>query len=88
MFREKLPFRDIPIKLYMRARTQTAPDARGAARAERRLGEGVEAGADWDDSADDFGDDLATPNMGGRVEVEDVRYINREVNDLLSDLDA
>ncbi len=88
VFREKLPFRDVPIKLYMRARTQTAPDARGAARAERRLGEGIEAGDDWDDSYDDFDDDLATPNMGARNEVEDVRYINREVNDLLSDLDA
>jgi GTPase len=27
MFREKLPFHDIPIKLYLRARSQTDPDA-------------------------------------------------------------
>jgi GTP-binding protein len=88
VFREKLPFRDVPIKLYMRARTQTAPEARGAARAERRLGEGIEAGDDWDESYDDFDADLATPDMGGRREVEDVRFINREVNDLLSDLET
>lgn len=29
VFREKLPFRDIPIKLYLRARSQTDPSARG-----------------------------------------------------------
>jgi GTP-binding protein len=89
VFREKLPFRDVPIKLYMRARTQTTPDERGAARTERRLGEGVAGGEDWDDDFnDDFADDMATPSMGARGEVEDVRYINREVNELLSDLDS
>lgn len=29
VFREKLPFRDIPIKLYLRARSQTEPGSRG-----------------------------------------------------------
>ena len=32
IFREKLPFRDIPIKLYMRSRKQTEPGERSSHR--------------------------------------------------------
>jgi GTPase len=70
IFREKLPFHDIPIKLYLRARKQTEPGARKTAR-----------GHD-DDSADDFQD---ASNAAG---VEGVRFLDREVNELLSDLDT
>jgi GTP-binding protein len=39
VFREKLPFRDIPIKLYLRARTQADPRAAGSARGEHAEGD-------------------------------------------------
>jgi GTP-binding protein len=62
VFREKLPFHDIPIKLYLRARQQTEAGAR-AGRAGR-------------EREDDFADE-----MGGLD-------IDREVNELLSDLET
>jgi hypothetical protein len=65
----------------MRPRTQSAPGERGAARAERRLGEGVTG--DWDEMDDDFQDGLTAPAEG-----DEVRFINREVNEFLSDLDS
>jgi len=70
VFREKLPFRDVPIKLYMRARSQSDPSERAAAR--RALGE-----ADWNEAGEHR-----------RTEGEEVRFINREVNELLADLDS
>lgn len=73
VFREKLPFHDVPIKLYMRTRTQSDPSERAAAR--KAAGE-----ADWDgaDGFDDFQES----------EGEEVRFINREVNEMLADLDS
>jgi GTP-binding protein len=80
-FREKLPFRDVPIKLYLRARKQAEPGA--------RTGNGG-GEAEFDDRAngtaeDDFGhadDDLAEAGA------ESLRFLNREVNELLSDLET
>jgi GTP-binding protein len=82
VFRDKLPFRDVPIKLYLRSRTQTSLEERkaGRGRAEGDSGEG------WIDSDDDFEGGRAGPGSGD--DVEDVRYINLEVNELLSDLDS
>jgi len=73
VFREKLPFHDVPIKLYMRTRSQSDPSERAAAR--RAAGE-----ADWD-GADEYDDRR-------EAEGEEVRFINREVNELLADLDS
>ena len=74
VFREKLPFRDVPIKLYMRSRKQAEPGDRKP---------GDLATHDWDDTdADDYG-----PSRED-TESEEVRFLNREVNELLSDLDG
>jgi len=66
-FREKLPFRDIPMKLYLRARTQTDVTARVVA-----ANPAADAGSmsDW-----------------GASEARELKSLDREVNDLLSDLD-
>ena len=66
VFREKLPFRDVPIKLYLRARTQTDPNA----------------SAEEDMSAD-VGSRKGSNNFEGVPASE----LNREVNDLLAELD-
>ena len=73
VFREKLPFKDIPVKLYLRARSQTDPVARADSRSgddlidvpeERERPVGAAAGPG------DSGFDFAS-----------------EVNDLLSDIE-
>jgi len=73
VFREKLPFRDIPIKLYLRARTQADPNA-PASEADPTL-------------------DAGPRTAKGRRKIRDGDFdsipeseINREVNDLLSEL--
>ena len=74
VFREKLPFRDIPIKLYLRARTQTDPNARPAP----------------DDPTADFGPrdgryrDHKKPDLESILGEEER---DREVNELLADFD-
>jgi GTP-binding protein len=82
-FREKLPFRDIPIKLYMRSRKQTDPAERSSSSAR--------SGRD---------DELLDLTPGGpRADLPDqnlqrghldfgTRFLNREVNELLSELDS
>jgi GTP-binding protein len=71
VFREKLPFRDIPIKLYLRSRKQADPGARRGA----------------DDLGDDL-DDLNPAASGAGADHEGMRFLNREVNELLADLDG
>jgi GTPase len=75
VFREKLPYRDIPIKLYLRARTQTDPNAPPDAR-RRDLAGDIGSRSDADDSSEhpwagDTGGDL----------------LDREVNELLGELE-
>jgi GTPase len=70
VFREKLPFRDIPIKLYLRARTQT------------NLSGG--AGPDDDPSADQGS--RATAHDSAEHEWAGEKMLDREVNDLLGEL--
>ncbi|MFO0954473.1 MAG: ribosome biogenesis GTPase Der [Isosphaeraceae bacterium] len=73
VFREKLPFHDIPIKLYLRARTQSDPN-----------GERVE------DPTADEGSRLSHAHAGhafGETGGNGSRQMNREVNELLSELD-
>lgn len=71
VFREKLPFRDVPIKLYMRARKQAEPGER------KTPAEAVEG---WEDLDEELPREAPEP--------EEVRFLNREVNELLSDLDS
>ncbi len=70
VFRERLPFKDIPIKLYLRARTQTELHERRQRSSEPGMVDGpIEPGAD--DPAGVWVGDL-----------------EREVNDLLDDLEG
>ncbi len=80
VFREKLPFRDIPIKLYMRSKKQEEPGTRSA--------------ADRSDEPSGLGEsnpgarvDLPSQGPhGGHLDVA-ARFLHREVNELLADLD-
>ena len=78
VFREKLPFRDIPIKLYLRSRKQTEPGSRVGANRERDESEG-----EWFDGSLD-----EAINTGGESDPAALRFLDREVNELLSDLDT
>jgi GTP-binding protein len=72
VFREKLPFHDIPIKLYLRARTQSEPH-------------GAAHGAD---PTADEGPRLARPQAAHVLHERGAfRQIDREVNDLLAGLE-
>jgi GTP-binding protein len=82
VFREKLPFRDIPIKLYMRSRKQTEPGERSSSGHPAMNDDLLEVNstgprADWSDRAENHGHlDVGT------------RFLNREVNELLSELEG
>ncbi len=69
-FREKLPFRDVPIKLYLRARSQTEIGAKKPARAAADFDE-LEVTGEWGDSAD---------------ESRALGELDRDVNELLGEL--
>jgi GTP-binding protein len=75
VFREKSPYHDIPIKLYMRSRKQTDPEGRSS-------------GHEPDDP-DVLGArvDSAVQTAQGAHFDPSVRFLHREVNELLSDLD-
>jgi GTP-binding protein len=81
VFREKLPFRDVPIKLYLRSRKQAEPGAH-------------QPPGDWQRS-DEIPDDSsvggralapAENRPGGHFDVA-TRFLNREVNEMLADLE-
>jgi GTP-binding protein len=76
VFRDKLPFHDIPIKLYLRARTQTDPNAPRAVDPEDRA---ADLGSRLDSDLSD--PELATADHGS------YRQLDVEVNDLLSELE-
>lgn len=71
VFREKLPFHDIPLKLYLRARTQHDPNAPSSE----------------DPTADHGSRSTRTHAAVAVNEHSGNRPIDHEVNDLLSDLD-
>jgi GTP-binding protein len=75
ILREKLPFHDIPIKLYLRSRKQTDPSNR-----RRSSGDGIEPG-DREFIDSDDGTYEPEPRSG------EVRFIEREVDEILSDLE-
>ncbi len=72
VFREKLPFKDIPIKLYLRARTQ--------ADLEERRSSSRREGADVPEPEGSIAGSRSGPGDSGFE-------FSREINDLLSDLD-
>lgn len=78
VFREKLPFHDIPIKLYMRARKQTEPGARGAAKG----GHGEFDEQELEDRPAAHSGSSSNPGLEG------FRFLDREIDELLSDLDG
>lgn len=69
VFREKLPFHDVPIKLYMRARTQSDPHGNAS-----------------DPTADEGPRHRAQP-AHAVSEPGEHRMMDREVNEMLDDLD-
>ena len=73
VFREKLPFKDVPVKLYLRARSQSDPNA--------------PSGADSEDVFEDAGSrvDGRQPQTAARV---GRTQLDREVNDLLAELEG
>jgi GTP-binding protein len=76
VFREKLPFRDIPIKLYLRSRKQSEPEARSTS-----SGQAEDADAEA----------VLEPSAGvraGKPSDSGLRFLNREVNELLADLES
>ncbi|MCA1684553.1 MAG: ribosome biogenesis GTPase Der [Planctomycetia bacterium] len=73
VFREKLPFHDVPIKLYLRARTQSDPNAPSSSADDPTADVGSRTGRE--PSAHAVGDSGS------------FRSFDREVNDLLSDVD-
>jgi GTP-binding protein len=82
VFRAKLPFRDIPIKLYMRSRKQSQPGDRSSP---ERSGE-----ADNSVGVSGAGARADQPKPiphGGHLDFA-TRFLNREVNELLSELDS
>ncbi len=74
VFRERLPFKDVPVKLYLRARSQSDPNSPNAPNS-----------ADMDDIFADAGS-MANGHNGkkpaGRTQLD------REVNDLLAELEG
>ncbi len=82
-FREKLPFRDIPIKLYMRSRKQTDPAERSSSSA--RSGRDDEL---LDLTPGNSRIDMPDQNLQrGHLDFG-TRFLNREVNELLSEMDS
>jgi GTP-binding protein len=73
-FREKLPFHDIPIKLYLRARTQTDPNAPGPKATPVTTDQGSLVASSPGRSATETGS-------------QNYRLIDRELNELLADLE-
>jgi GTP-binding protein len=75
VFREKLPFHDIPIKLYLRARTQSEPGSGSS-------------GANSDDFSSDSGSRFGRVHAGhAQNNPGGYRHLDHEVNELLADLD-
>jgi GTPase len=82
VFRERLPFRDIPIKLYMRSRRQADEAPRSTSESWDASPTGsIEPGLPLDGAPIP----VHSPRAG-HLDIAS-RFLNREVNELLSDLD-
>ena len=77
-FREKLPFHDVPIKLYMRSRKQTDPGSRSSSD-DREAADPDRIGISREERT--------VGAMAASSSDPSIRFINHEVNELLSDLD-
>jgi GTP-binding protein len=82
VFREKLPFRDIPIKLYMRSRKPTESSERTSALSPGRSHDPVE-----EYTAGARGHQVDQSPQGSHFDLS-TRFLSREVNELLSELDT
>lgn len=82
VFREKLPFRDIPIKLYLRARKQSDSGGRGAADEPAQAMDSLDSQV-----AGTRADRAVQSPQPGHFE-RATRFLNREVNELLADLES
>jgi GTP-binding protein len=80
VFRERLPFRDVPIKLYMRSRKQSEPGERPPSDAEFEAGDSAALG--------DEGTAGVTTRPDPDSGADGFRFLNREVNELLSELEG
>jgi GTPase len=80
VFRQKLPFRDVPIKLYMRSRKQEEPGSRSHSRS---------GGGDVPDGMGEDYEGLDESVRFHAVAPSDpsARFLHLEVNELLADLD-
>jgi GTP-binding protein len=81
-FREKLPFRDIPIKLYMRSKKPMEPGASSSPEVWQETETIVNA-----NSLGQRADQPIPAHQGGHFDVG-TRFLNHEVNELLSDLEG
>jgi GTP-binding protein len=80
VFRSKLPFRDIPIKLYLRSRKQEEPDGRAA------HGKAVPvASFDYDEDTAEMEPPSRLPTPP--VNDPSMRFLHQEVNELLAGLE-
>jgi GTPase len=81
VFRQKLPFHDVPIKLYLRSRKPQEPGGRSSAGGQ----ELAEAFADASGNGD--GPDQTVTAYAGGSSDPSLRFLHHEVNELLADSD-
>jgi GTP-binding protein len=81
VFREKLPFHDVPIKLYLRSRKPQEPGGRSSA------GGPELAESFTDPRGEGAGSNQAVAAHAGGASDPSLRFLNLEVNELLADLD-
>jgi GTP-binding protein len=82
VFRTKLPFRDIPIKLYMRSRKQAEPSDRPSSDYAAGAADSLEMSA-----AGPRADVANQTPLHGHLDFA-TRFLNREVNELLAEMDS
>ncbi len=81
VFRQKLPFHDIPIKLYLRSRKQEEPGGRPSG--------GRSEEADEIEVAVDSGEFEPSSRVHASAPSDpSTRFLHHEVNELLADLDG
>ena len=82
VFREKLPFHDIPIKLYMRSRKQEEPGGRPSRGRSDRTED-----ANYEDDPTEVEQGVRVHAAAASPSDPSMRFLHHEVNELLADLD-